>query len=101
MPLGMWEVTEENWGEFYVRIKFMELKCGGAFLKNAETGEDVFVTPEMAKEHIGMPIRGANEERDAWILRIFGGKAREFEYAVEEFDPNVEFPRDDKDDDEL
>ncbi|MFJ1700458.1 hypothetical protein ACIOHC_36305 [Streptomyces sp. NPDC088252] len=96
--LGMWEITKENWGEFYVRVKIMELKCGGAFFKDSETGEDVLVTPEMAKEHIGMPVRSKNEERNEWLLRIFGGKARELEYKVEQFDPSVEFPRDDADD---
>lgn len=98
MAVGMWEVTQKNWGEFYVRMKLMELNVGGAFLKNGDTGEELPVTPEMARDHIGMVISGAMEERSAWIARIFGNKANELQYAVEKFDGSYEFPYDEDED---
>ncbi|MBD0733986.1 hypothetical protein [Streptomyces sp. CBMA29] len=98
--IGMWEVTATNWGEFFIRISLMEIKLGGAFLRDGRTGADVPITPEMARDHVGLMIQSANEERDAWMARIFGGKIQELEYAVETFDPSYAFPRPDEDDDE-
>ncbi|MFH9606912.1 hypothetical protein [Streptomyces sp. NPDC017448] len=98
MNLGMYEVTADNWSEFFVRIRLYAELIDGPLLKYVETNKPVEITPELAKQHIGCRLGGMNEERGAWWLRLMKSRARELEYAVEKFDPSVEFPRTDEDD---
>jgi hypothetical protein len=97
--LGMWEVTEENWPEFFVRIRLYEELAGAPMLQNADTNEPVTITPELAKQHIGCSIGDKMEKRDEWWLRIMHRRARSLEYEAREFDSSV-FPVA-EDDDEL
>lgn len=92
MNLGMYEVTEKNWPEFFVRIRLYEELVDGPMLKYTETDEPVTITPELAKQHIGCRLGDMNQERAAWWLRIMKNRARELEYAVEKFDPAMAFP---------
>jgi hypothetical protein len=98
--LGMWEVTEKNWPEFFVRIRLYEELAGAPMLRNADTNEPVTITPELAKQHIGCRLGDKMETRDEWWLRIMHGRATSLEYEARNFDPEV-FPLPDEDDAEL
>lgn len=95
MNLGMYEVNEKNWPEFFVRIRLFEEFGNAPMLKNADTNEPVTITPELAKQHIGCRLGDKMEERDVWWLRIMKGRARSLEYQVTDFDGNIEFPNSD------
>jgi len=57
MTVGIPEITEKNWEEYYTRVHAME-SVNGALLrhKNTETGEvsDRPLTPEDIEKHIGL-----------------------------------------------
>ncbi|MFE6739858.1 hypothetical protein [Streptomyces tubercidicus] len=93
MNLGMYEVTEKNWPEFFVRIRLYEEFGNAPMLK--DSGKPFSITPEVAQQHIGCKLGDKVEERAEWWLRIMKGRARTLEYAVTEFDGSIEFPEDD------
>lgn len=91
--LGMYEVTEKNWHEFFVRIRLYEQWQGVSLLKYSDSNEPVEITPELAKQHVGCRLGDKMEDRNTWWVRIMSGQARSLEYEVEQFAPDVEFPR--------
>lgn len=93
--LGMWDVTEENYGEFYVRLQLLDQLNGGPLLKAGE--EPYEITPERAKEHIGCRLRDQDLDREAWWLRVLSGRVRSLENTLETA-TGYEFPRSDEDD---
>jgi hypothetical protein len=98
MNLGLYEVTEENWHEFYVRLKvYEEMQNGTPMLRYTETGEPVPITPELAKQHVGCHLRDQLLTREAWWLRLLKNRASSYEYKVEEFAGVDLFPRSDED----
>ncbi|MFE9833976.1 hypothetical protein ACFYP4_02335 [Streptomyces sp. NPDC005551] len=96
MNLGLYEVTDDNWHEFFVRVRLYEEFGNAPMLKYSDTNEPVTITPEMAKQHIGCRLGDRNQERDAWWIRIMDNRAKSLEFAVEEFDADVEFPEHDE-----
>ena len=95
MNLGMCEVTEKNWHEFFVRVRLYEELQGVPLLRREDKPFEI--TPELAKQHIGCHLGAKIEERDVWWLRIMNDRAKSLEFQVREFDETVEFPRSDDD----
>lgn len=64
---GHQSITEENWTEYYARMKFQE-KIIGAFL--IKDYKDRFIEPEEVKAHIGLSTNATNETRAKWLKRF-------------------------------
>jgi hypothetical protein len=60
MSVGMGEITEKNWLEFYARLNIVE-RLGGY-------NE---ITPQRLREHIGLRTNVTYEKRSAWLSRWF------------------------------
>lgn len=97
--LGMYEVKEDNWAEFFVRIQLMAETLDVPMLRY-ESGEAVPITPELAKQHIGCRLGDRNEDREKWWLRIMRHRATGYENQVRDFDPD-QFPLPELDVDDL
>jgi hypothetical protein len=51
MLIGMNEITESNWREFYIRLNMYEQAIGAFFRKD---GKAAYYTPLMVQQHIGL-----------------------------------------------
>jgi hypothetical protein len=60
MSVGLGEITEKNWLEFYARMNIIE-RLGGY----------TPIPPERVKEHIGLSTNVSNETRNQWMKRWF------------------------------
>ena len=60
MAVGLGEITEKNWLEFYARMNILERLHGYTP-----------IPPERLKEHIGLRTNVNNETRSQWIKRYF------------------------------
>ena len=58
MSVGLGEITEKNWMEFYARMNIIE-----------RLGNYTPIPPERVKEHIGLRTNVNNETRKQWIAR--------------------------------
>lgn len=95
--IGLYEITDKNWGEFFVRMRLYEELSGGAFLMDRDSKEKVPITPELARQHVGFKPMDQILTREQWWLRLLKNRSRELEYAAEN-DGAPEFPRPDEDD---
>lgn len=77
MVVGIGEITEKTAQEFYVRVHFLELLQGGAFMKSAEG--DVYFTPQMVRDHIGLSCNVSFETRAKWMGTRIKSYAGDFE----------------------
>ena len=68
MSVGMSEITDKNWKDFYLRINFLE-KMGGTYLTN-ENG-NYYITKKDVYNHIGLSTNVSNESRSKWLNRYF------------------------------
>jgi hypothetical protein len=77
IPVGLGNITEDNWKEFLFRIRVME-KLSGPFLHqfipNTDPPEDgkgtqvpIYFTPKMVKKRIGLYTNVSDETRSAWM----------------------------------
>ena len=57
MSVGMNEITNSNWREFYSRAYMIQTIHGGWLI---ETGESRFITPQEVKDHIGLHTNATN-----------------------------------------
>ena len=60
MSVGLGEITEKNWLEFYARMRIIE-KLGGF----------TPIPSQRVKEHIGLRTNVNNETRNQWMKRWF------------------------------
>jgi hypothetical protein len=60
MSVGLGELTEKNWTEFYARMHIVE-KLGGYG----------HISPQRLREHIGLRTNVHNETRAQWMKRWF------------------------------
>ena len=60
MAIGLGEITEKNWLEFYARMNILERLHGYTS-----------IPLERVKEHIGLSTNVNNETRSQWIKRYF------------------------------
>lgn len=66
MTVGIGEITNDNWPEFYARVKLFE-KLDGPFLY--KDGSDWFIEPEDVKNHIGLSTNATfkDKTRNQWF----------------------------------
>ena len=68
MNVGMSEITNKNWKDFYLRINFLE-NMKGTFLTN-ENGK-YYITKKDVYNHIGLSTNVSYEPRSKWLNRYF------------------------------
>ncbi len=57
MQIGMPEITEKNWKQFYLRVNFIEKHTGASmrtYNERTKTWEDYYMTPKTIYKHIGL-----------------------------------------------
>lgn len=68
MLCDMGRITEGNWPDFYQRIKLLE-GLRGAIVYDGN-GDDLLITPEMVRAHIGLSTNVSNVALSKWQNRI-------------------------------
>lgn len=85
MVTGIGEITEQTAEEFYIRVHFMELLQEHGFMTN-DKREDVFITPQMVRDHIGLTCNVSFESRAKWMqsrIKSYAGDfARQYREAA-------------------
>ena len=74
MSLGMGEITEVNWEEFYARLHVLERVHGSLLMQD---GLPVYFTPDDVRRHIGLRVNVAEEKRPSFERRIMRGLREE------------------------
>ncbi len=104
IPVGLGAITEKNWREFWVRLRFVE-HLGNAyrfrFVDDGEGGkrrQDIYFTPEEVHAHIGLRTNASPMSKTAflknrwdWLEREMGHAIRQFEREVLKLDEEDEF----------
>jgi hypothetical protein len=83
MIIGMNEITEKNWKEFYFRIHMCELTYGPYF-RREEIPE--YYTPDMIHKHIGLGTNASNLTKVKFRNKVWEYSERECERAVTRFE---------------
>lgn len=84
MSVGMGEITQKNWREFYERIRFVQRLDGVRHQADQDDDWRIVLTPTDVFQHIGLTTNVFPKERQAaWLKRMFVHEQREarWEYA--------------------
>lgn len=54
LEVGIGEITNDNWQEFYRRLRISEKVSGPYLINVAETDQTRLITPKEVKQHIGL-----------------------------------------------
>lgn len=83
MSIGMNEITAENAGEFYARIKMLEGAID-SFVSVIEDGEfrSYFFTVEDITRRIGLSTNAGTETRTKFLGRMFKIRVADFDRAM-------------------
>ena len=74
------EITEENYRDFFARIKVFE-KLFGAFLYG-EDGKDSYLTEDNIKAHIGLTTNVLNKSFESFMLKISNKLKEDYKLPV-------------------
>jgi len=78
ISVGLGEITDSNADEFYARAHIVE-QLHGAMCRIG--GEEVYLTPQEVKQHIGLRTNVRNETRIQWAKRMFVGPPKRDRYT--------------------
>ncbi len=77
---SVWEITEDNWEEVWMRIRMMEVASGGTWLRTdttpidtrgvRKTYEDRPIKPEEVHQFVGFKINGGSETKRKFHGRV-------------------------------
>lgn len=78
--VGIYEITEKNYMEFYFRVSFEE-KLNGSFLTNSKDPKQKVppLTLEQVKSHIGLRTNAGSYTKSQFALKLFKRHAEDCE----------------------
>ncbi len=88
MSVGMGDITEKNWKDFYERLYFLQLLDGPEITGTDSEGEIVqrSITPEEVHRHVGLHTNvWPKEGAAAWRNRMWKGTQRESRRRIREY----------------
>ena len=66
---SVWEITNDNWEEVWMRIRMMEVAQGRTWMQSA-TGNDLPIKPKEVHQFVGFKINGGEETKRKFHGRV-------------------------------